>query len=309
MNVLPSQKLSIGQYFISIAAGLMLFLIPNDALNQFETDPLREGFIFIVTLTITAVLFFIVKRYEAIGIALITMSSMTALNLCINITKNFIANIPEGSYFPEISEYSIVSMFFLWFVPFMFAVIMRLISSGMKDNNEKRRSFSRFMTLSMKAFLIIYILVIIFKLIIPSQAAEQSDREIVWMIFSRISDCLNGTHEHGKAYIVWHCIIFAPIAFYLTVLVPKFKIWHIAIFAAAAGIAVEAMQYILNTAAACTDDILMYIVGALSGFLLKHGIDLLRSFLTRGQDPCMLSFEYTPIPHKHKGEAQVLTEE
>ena len=62
MNVLPSQKLSIGQYFISIAAGLMLFLIPNDALNQFDTDPLREGFIFIISLTITAVLFFIIKR-------------------------------------------------------------------------------------------------------------------------------------------------------------------------------------------------------------------------------------------------------
>ncbi len=309
MNVLPSQKLSIGQYFISIAAGLMLFLIPNDALNQFDTDPLREGFIFIISLTITAVLFFIIKRYEAIGIALMTMSSMTALNLCINIIKEFVTNNSETNYYPEISDYSIVSMFFLWVVPFIFAVVMRLLSSGIGDNNEKRRSFVRFMTLSMKAFLIIYILVVIFKLIIPAQAAEQEDRQIEWMIFSRISDCLNGTHEHGKAYIVWHCIIFAPIAFFLTVLVPKFKIWHIAIFAAAAGIAVEAMQYILNTAAACTDDILMYIVGALFGFLLKHGIDFIRFFLTHGQDPCMLSFEYTPIPHKHKGEAQVLTEE
>ena len=34
MNVLPSQKLSISHLFLSLAAGLMFFLLPNDAKNQ-----------------------------------------------------------------------------------------------------------------------------------------------------------------------------------------------------------------------------------------------------------------------------------
>ena len=34
MSFLPMQKLTIGELFVSIAAGLMLFLLPNDAKNR-----------------------------------------------------------------------------------------------------------------------------------------------------------------------------------------------------------------------------------------------------------------------------------
>ena len=38
MNVLPSQKLTISQVFLGLAAGLMLFLLPNDAKNQIGSE-------------------------------------------------------------------------------------------------------------------------------------------------------------------------------------------------------------------------------------------------------------------------------
>ena len=135
------------------------------------------------------------------------------------------------------------------------------------------------------------------------------DEDEKWMIFKRISECISGTHENGIAYIMWHCIVLAPLSFYLSVLVPKFKLWQIAITAACFGLATEAMQFIFNTGSACTDDILMMIVGSILGLLFKKSIDKLRSVITKGEDTEILSFEYNHMNTKPKGEAQVLTEE
>ena len=74
MTVLPAQKLSVEEMVASLAAGLMLFLLPNDALNQFESDGACYSFIFIVTFVIVLMLYTIIKRYEAVGTALMTMS-------------------------------------------------------------------------------------------------------------------------------------------------------------------------------------------------------------------------------------------
>ena len=79
--------------------------------------------------------------------------------------------------------------------------------------------------------------------------------------------------------------------------------------AASVGLATEVMQFIFNTGTACTDDVLMLIVGAILGIVIKRSVDKLRSILTNGEDPNMLSFDYVHLQLKPKGVAQVLTEE
>lgn len=306
MNVLPGQKLTISQFFLGLAAGLMFFLLPNDAKNQIGAEGLCEAYIFLITLVITGVLFFITKRYEAVGVAMFAMSCLMAASLLFDIIVGIIES--SSSYWPDINQYKIVSMFLLWFIPFVVCMVFRLLSTGKNDNNESRRGFASFMSLSMRALLVMYVIVIIFKLIMPERPS-QDERETDLMILSRITQCLNGTHENGIAYIMWHCIVLAPLSFYLSVLVPKLKVWQIVIIAACFGIATEVMQFIFNTATACTDDILMLIVGAVLGILFKKAIDKLRSVITKGEDLNMLSFEYAHLMVKPKGEAQVLTDE
>ena len=271
MTILPSQKLSVGELFVSLAAGLMLFLLPNDAQNQFHTDAVCESFIFIISFIIIAVMFSLIKRYEAIGSALMTMSILTLTSTIINIINGIATK--GGDYWPKLTEYNIASMFILWVTPFLFAVILRLLAGGSRDNNNTRRGFARFMMLSMRSLTVLYAIIVILKLIVPVRPGNDTDRNIQLMFFSRIGDCITGAHEDGIQYIVWHLIILIPFSIHLSVMIPKLRVWHILIIAGAFGLTIEALQYLFNTGAACTDDIIMYIVGAMAGILIKYAVN------------------------------------
>lgn len=307
MTILPSQKLSTGEFFVSVAVGLMFFLLPNDAENQFTADHIQLSYVFIAALLITVVLFFFIKKYEAIGCALFSFSLFEAVGVAFEIINGFFSKGKD--YWALISEYDIVSLFFLWMTPFVFAVCFRLVASGDRDSNAMRRSFSKFMVLSMRALLIIYIIVFIFKLILPERPHLEDERAIELGLLQRINACANGTHENGGEYLIWHCIILAPFAFYLSVMVPKLRIWHIIIMAAALGLTVEALQYSLNTSTACTDDMIMYIIGAGLGMIVKYFIDFLRLLITDGEEPYMLSFEYTPKKTRPKDQPEMMIDE
>ena len=56
MNSLPVQKLSITEFLVAVAVGLMLFLLPNDAKNQFESELVCEGYVFVVSFVIIAIM-------------------------------------------------------------------------------------------------------------------------------------------------------------------------------------------------------------------------------------------------------------
>lgn len=290
MTVLPSQKLSVSQMNIALAVGLMLFLLPNDAKNQFQSEPVCESFIFVTTAIIISLMYIIIKRFEAIGTAMVATSVLTAAAF---VFTSVTAIITKGmDYWPKISEYQIVSMFILWVTPFVFAVALRLIMNTSRKKSEQRRSFVRFLSLSMKALIIIYVMVLVFKLIIPVKPHTENERELLPMLSQRIAPCITGEHANGIEYIIWHCIIIAPLTFYLSVLIPEFRVWHGVIIAVALGLTVEAIQFLLNTGAACSDDIIMYTSGALLGIFLKRSIDFLRRGITGGKEAVILSYEY-----------------
>lgn len=305
MTVLPSQKLSIGELFVSLAAGLMLFLLPNDAKNHFEF-PASESCITLFSLIIIFTLYVILKRFEAVGSAMLTTAVLSFISIVFSILGGVISK--KEDYWPTVSEYNVVSMFITWIIPFFCMTVLRLLMSGYYDTSDKRRGYSRFLTFSMYALMIIYGIVIIFKMIVPYKPNTDMPRELDFVVFNQINHCLSGVYEEGIKYIFWHTLILVPLSFYLLVLIPKLSWWQIMIIAFTFGCTIEILQYSFNTGTACVDDVFMYIVGTVIGILLKHSIDKLRAILTFGQDECMLSLDYSSNKKKKSDNAFAVIE-
>ncbi len=293
MSSFTTRKLSIGEFFLSMAAGLMLFLLPNDATNQFTSEGVRYGFIFIVSLVVVGVLYLLVKRYEAVGTALLTMAWLEIGGMGVGIISGLIQK--GGAYWPKVKLYLLVSMFLLWMIPFLMVLILRLTSFGNTDTNENRKSFTRFLILSTRALMVIYLLVLLFRLILPHRPHPELDRQLYLIPYTRLQACIGGTIQNGPEKIIWNGLILAPLGFYFSLLTSRIRLWHVMIISLALGLTVEALQYLLNTGAAAFDDILLYAVGAALGYLIVKLLNLIRSGLTMGNDRDMMSFEYTPM--------------
>ena len=291
MTVLPSQKLSIGELCVSIAAGLMLFLLPNDARNQFTSESACISFVFIISIVIAVCLYLILKRYEAIGAALLTMSILELTAFLIGIIGGIASK--GAAYWPKLAEYTIICMFIMWLIPFGLALFVRLLQNVSYDSNDRRRSFVRFLNLSMKGLLLIYSMTLLFKLLLPVRPHTETERALELIPFSRIGECLSGQHENGIVYLLWHILILAPLLFYLSVLIPRLRIWHSIVIGLSAGIFVEGIQVVFNTSTASVDDLMLYLIGSIIGCLFCRVNNKLREVLSSGQDKNMLSFDYT----------------
>lgn len=293
MSVLPSQKLTIGELFVSMAVGLILNLLPNDIRNQTDSVYLSEALVFVTAFIVTGVFLFIIKRYEAVGAALLTNSIITAGAFVFSTVNGFLSK--GGGFWPNITEYQLITMFILWTVPFLFVVILRLLARDNKDTNETRRGFCRFLSLSLRALMIIYILVIVFVQVLPHAPSMSTTRGIYYIPFDRIRECLEQAADWGTLYLCWNGLILVPLTFSLLILNTKMRWWQILFLSFAFGLTLEILQFSFNTGTVYVDDILLYIAGGMIGFFLKRLLDYIRSFITIGQDKTMLSLDYTPI--------------
>lgn len=291
MNFIPVQRLTIGELFVSIAAGVMLFLLPNDAKNQINDVHLAYGYVFVFSLVISASLIFTIKRYESLGTAVMTNSILTVISFFIYIVNGMITK--GNNFWAVLTEYQLVTMFISWVVPFFFTVTIRVLRNGLGDTSDSRMRFSHFLLISMRALMMIYILVVVFRQLLPYRPYMSEARSFDMRLFGMIGDCLNGTHENGIVYLLWNGLILAPLSFSLMILNPRMKLWHLTIICFATGVTLEILQFAFNTGIVCSDDVFLYMFGGGTGFLLKHFIDLVRSAITSGQERCMLSFSYT----------------
>ncbi len=291
MNFLPIRKLTIGELFVSIAGGIMLFLLPNDAKNQINDLSLAYSYVFIFSLVISVALIFTIKKYESLGMAMMTNSIITVANFFIYIINGILTKGKD--FWAVITEYQLVSMFILWVVPFFLAVSIRLMRNGLGDTSDSRMRFSHFLLFAIRSLMMIYILVIVFRNLLPYRPHMSEERNFDMRLFGMIGDCLNGTNENGMIYLLWNGLILAPLSFSLMILNPKMKLWHLTIICFSTGVTFEIIQFALNTGIVCSDDVFLYMFGGAVGFLLKRLIDLIRSAITSGQDKCMLSFSYT----------------
>ena len=292
MSVLPGQKLTIGELYVSMAVGLILFLLPIDLKNQIGVNALTVVVVAVLALFITAALYLAIRRFEAIGAAILTKSVITVISFLFSILNGVLSK--SSDYWPTISDYQLITMFILWTVPFLLAVCVRLFTVGKRDASDYRIGFARFLSLSLRALLFIYIMVLIFKQIMPYKPNVITTRTIYYMPFSKISDCINGVNGGSMAYLVWHCLILLPLTFSLLVLNPHIKWRYLFIVSLAAGLAIEILQFTLNTGIVYTDDLIMYMVGGFLGVLLKKLLDRIRRAVTAGEETTMLSLEYIP---------------
>lgn len=290
MNFLKGKKLPIGHFFLALAAGLMLFLLPTEAKVQCEQQ-FWELYVLSVSVVITIVLLLIVKKYEVIGVALITATGLLALRF----VMDSITSAVNGNAKPlseELTLYDMVSWIVIWFVPFAITVSIKLFAVSSWNAREKRYGFSKFLFLSSMALLIIYIMIIFCKYIFPFDSNFGGERQIVLVPLMRIINCITGEHTTGIFYILWHLTLFVPIGFFLPIFVQKIRLVPIVLIGIAGGSFLELCQLILNTGSVCLDDIIMYTVGAMLGYGLKLLIEKTRSVLTLGHDKNMLTLYY-----------------
>lgn len=284
MTVLPGQKLTIGQLFVSFAAGLMFFLLPNDARAYFES-PARESMIFMVSILITTGLLFVVRRYEAVGAAMLTAMVLSVANfVLVEANKAFTTE----NYWPSISRYQLISWIILCSVPFVTTIFVRLFSFGRWNTSQKRRGFCRFLSLALRACLLIYTLVFLLKILIPERISFETPRTMELIPFKHIYNCISGAFEDGWIYIIKYSLILLPVGFCLAVALKRIRWWQILAVGISIGLMAEIIQLSLNTGLTCTDDLILYTVGLFIGSGLKYTIDAFRAFLSMGEEKNIL---------------------
>ena len=114
MTILPGQKLTISEFLVAFAVGLMLFLLPNDAKNQFESEAVCESYVFIMSFIIVSMMLFIIKRYEAVGTSLFFMAVFEVISIIFGTINGISAKGTE--YWPKLNEYNIITLFILVYI-------------------------------------------------------------------------------------------------------------------------------------------------------------------------------------------------
>ncbi len=301
MSVLPGQKLTIGELFVSMAVGLILYLVPNDVRNQYNDIYTAEAMVLCATAVVVLVFFLIIKRYEAVGAALLTNSIITAGAFVFVIVNGIVAKGED--FWPTLTEYQLVTMFIIWVVPFLMTVLVRLFINDSRDTDDARIGFARFLSLSLRALMIIYIMVIVFNQIIPAAPDFSTNRGIYYMPFEQIRSCFDHLDQWGLLYLLWNGLILMPLTFSILVLNSRIRWWQILFISFAFGLTLEIFQFSFNTAYVYVDDVILYITGGMIGLLIKRTIDGIRSLITKGRERTMLSLDYTPVnPETRKSE-------
>ena len=102
MKVKAPPRMSSIQWFVSIAAGLAMFLLPQDAQSYFS-DVYRQIFVAVVAFGIALVLLLLFKLYEPIGVAMLSSMFLTVITFAIRIgryksQRRFAAGVFAGVY-------------------------------------------------------------------------------------------------------------------------------------------------------------------------------------------------------------------
>ncbi len=305
MSVLPSQKLTIGELFVSMAVGLIFYLLPGDLRNQVSTMGISEISVLVAVFAVSVVFFLVIKRYEAMGAALLTNSVIITAAFGFSIINGIFSK--GGEFWPGFTVYQLTTMFIVWIVPFLFTVLVRLSITDHRDTDDSRAGFARFLSLSLRALMLIYLLVIVFVEIIPKAPDMVNNRSILYIPFSRIQECLENAAEWGIRYMLWNGLIMMPLSFSLLVVNNRMRWWHALFISAAAGLTIEIFQFALNTETVYIDDLFLYVIGGLVGVILKSLIDRIRFRITKGQERHMLCLDYTPVDYM--SEVEIYEEE
>ncbi len=283
MRVTKNLNVSTSQLLTSLVGGLALFLVPQDAKN-ITNGIFRELYVAGIAALVVVLLFLIFKNYETIGISLVVVMTLTAINYTIyNIQMNM-----EGPFKLYLDYYDSICFFLVCLIPFLVCIGIRIFSFNAYDLNLFRLEFKNFMKLSTIAFTIYYMILLFAYFLFKEPVDLFSPRDID-LVFIK-SNSLNSFQMFQIREYIKNLLYFIPIGFFVTVYKNKTSTLKKIMMVVYFSIFIELVQYVLNTATVSLVDLISYIIGFILGGVIKKLLDMLRKFITRGEECTIFDF-------------------
>lgn len=143
MKVKAPPRMSSIQWFVSIAAGLAMFLLPQDAQSYFS-DVYRQIFVAVVAFGIALVLLLLFKLYEPIGVAMLSSMFLTVITFAIRIGIRIYEGPSMEDFTMAVNVYDGVSWGMVWSMPLLCCFLMRIFAQGNWSEPEAKRDFCCF---------------------------------------------------------------------------------------------------------------------------------------------------------------------
>lgn len=284
MKVKAPPRMSSIQWFVSIAAGLAMFLLPQDAQSYFS-DVYRQIFVGVVAFGIALVLLLLFKLYEPIGVAMLSSMFLTVITFAIRIGIRIYEGPSMEDFTMAVNVYDGVSWGMVWSMPCCF--LMRIFAQGNWSEPEAKRDFCCFFqkaSVASGCYLLILLLAI-FLYFRPMNFSGM--RQLNLVPFSQILRYIQAFREgnpDGMKLFFSDVIFFIPIGFFLSALTPAWRLWKRLLVPLALVVVIEAFQYTLNTGVADVDDVICSMAGFGLGCFVKYLLDRIRRSVTKGKE-------------------------
>lgn len=137
MKVKAPPRMSSIQWFVSIAAGLAMFLLPQDAQSYFS-DVYRQIFVAVVAFGIALVLLLLFKLYEPIGVAMLSSMFLTVITFAIRIGIRIYEGPSMEDFTMAVNVYDGVSWGMVWSMPLLCCFLMRIFAREIGANRRRK---------------------------------------------------------------------------------------------------------------------------------------------------------------------------
>lgn len=284
MSIIRNLNITTQQFIASLIGGLALFLVPQDAKNIFNSSIFREFYVAGIAVLVVALLFLIFKSYVTIGISLLVVMTLIALNY---IVSNIRLNIHEPFQF-HLDYYDGICFFLIWMIPFLSCIVIRMFSFDACVSNLCKEEFKNFMNLSTIAFAIYYIILLLAYFLFAGPVDLFSERDIDLIFFS------NNANSSLEPFKTKECIksfvYFIPLGFLVCIYKNNMNFWKRILIAVCFGIFIELVQFALNTATVSLWDVIFYTLGFIVGGAIKKLLDIIRYTIIRGEESTIFDF-------------------
>lgn len=276
-------RLSSLQWFVSIAAGVAMFLLPQDAQSYFS-DTYRQIFVAACCFVIALVLLGLFKLYEPIGVAVLSAMLLTTASFGIRVGARLYEGGDWATFTMAMNVYDGFSWGLVWFMPILCCLLMRLFAQGKWATPEAKFDFCCFFK---KASLAsgLYLLILLLSIFLYFRPMNfEGLRQLNLTPLSQLTFYLQAYQEgnpDGLKLFLGDIAFFVPVGFFLFSLTPKWRVWQKLLAALLLMILIEGLQYALNTGAADIDDVLCYLAGFGLGGFGKFLLDRVRSAVTK----------------------------
>ena len=264
------------QLLISIAGGLILFLIPDDT-SIMLADPFDFIAVALIALITCTAIFFIFKDYRPVGISLLTCTIFVMIDFIITNIETLTQNISDKQPFLMLGDkYNDICAIITWSIPLIVCIIIRIFAISKFDTPERRTYFSLFIYFSFLCFLIYFIIISFRYFIFINPTDIFGTRSFNIIPFSNTSPY--PSERSAFFHYIFAFYLFIPMGFYISIYTTLDFIKGIAAYAlCAAGI--EILKLIFNTGLVNFDLIIIAIIGGSFGMLLKLLINKSRAFI------------------------------